>query len=142
MLYVDEWGDKIVKLIEYLKQQDYTKVCTHYSRNAPAAQPRNREALSARIIHKNDGQTHSWSNSILHSPDLCYSIFVRDNDAPHFLSPRRAAPMCAAADYAPHPQRRGTRATPYRHFTNSVGGDAYIVPPLPAALQNSVIANR
>lgn len=30
MLYVDEWGDKIVKLIEYLKRQDYTKVCTHY----------------------------------------------------------------------------------------------------------------
>ena len=50
--------------------------------------------------------------------------------------------MCAAADYAPHPQRRGTQAPPYRHFTNSVGGDAHIVPPLPTALQNSVIANR
>ena len=40
----------------------------------------------------------------------------------------RAAPMCAAARHALHPQRRGTLAPPYRRFTNSVGDDAHIVP--------------
>ena len=42
--------------------------------------------------------------------------------------PCRAAPMCAAARHALHPQRRGTLAPPYRHFTNSIGNDAHIVP--------------
>ncbi len=38
----------------------------------------------------------------------------------------RAAPTCAAARHALHPQRRGTLTPPYRHFTNSVGDDAPI----------------
>ena len=38
--------------------------------------------------------------------------------------------MCAAADHAPHPRRRGTLAPPYRRFINSVADDAHIVPPV------------
>ncbi len=35
--------------------------------------------------------------------------------------PCRAAPVCAAARHAPHSQRRGTLAPPYRHFIEFVG---------------------
>ena len=43
----------------------------------------------------------------------------------------RAAPMCAAADHAPHPRRRGTLAPPYRRFINSVGDGVLNVPLAP-----------
>ena len=36
--------------------------------------------------------------------------------------------MCAAADHAPHPRRRGTLAPPYRRFINSVGDGVLDVP--------------
>ena len=39
--------------------------------------------------------------------------------------------MCAAADHAPHPRRRGTLAPPYRRFINSVGAGVLDVPLAP-----------
>ncbi len=39
--------------------------------------------------------------------------------------------MCAAADHAPHPRRRGTLAPPYRRFINSVGDGVLDVPLAP-----------
>ena len=55
-------------------------------------------------------------------------VLPRSIRRPLPVIPCRAAPMCAAARHALHPQRRGTLAPPYRHFTNSIGNDAHIVP--------------
>ena len=60
-------------------------------------------------------------------------VLPRSIRRPLPVIPCRAAPMCAAARHALHPQRRGTLAPPYRHFTNSIGDDAHIVPSVTTA---------
>ena len=95
----------------------------------PTPHPMSRTAPSNPVIARSGA---TWQSVLLlhRISDLCVGagFYPRSIRRPLPVIPCRAAPMCAAARHALHPQRRGTLAPPYRHFTNSIGNDAHIVP--------------